>query len=103
MSTHQPYNAPNTIVGTPYQHWLDDAAQMGLMLFRMRQDSRRERLLDGRHRHRRETPDPKPVVIVATPRTSAALQIPTVATETVSPPPNIIPPRPQPLYQPPLD
>ena len=28
-----------------YQHWLDDAANMGLMLFRMRNDSKREGLV----------------------------------------------------------
>lgn len=28
-----------------YQHWMDDAANMGLMLFRMRNDSKREGIL----------------------------------------------------------
>ena len=39
----------------PYEHWLDDAAQMGLMLYRMRNDSKRERMLQ-----RRSRPPPPP-------------------------------------------
>lgn len=87
-----------------YQHWLDDAANMGLMLYRMRQDSKRERLLRGGHHHPSGTPShrvkpplvvpdppivpPSPVVVVSsdpTPRTSAALQTPTVATAPSTP------------------
>ena len=37
-----------------YQHWLDDAAQMGLMLYRMRNDSKRENMQP------RSTPPPPP-------------------------------------------
>lgn len=105
-SSHQPYNTPNTAVGTnqtvPYQHWLDDAANMGLMLYRMRNDSKRERLathpVARHHQHHRGIPPtpppppppnspplsplpvrPLPVLDTPTPR-SEALQIPTVAT-----------------------
>lgn len=35
----------NPTGGDPFSHWLDDAAYMGLMLFRMRNDSKRERAL----------------------------------------------------------
>ena len=91
-STHQPYNTPNTPVGTPtpqgphpipYQHWLDDAAQMGLMLYRMRNDSKRERVLRNQPPVViRTTTNPPPAGPArATPRTSAALQVPTVATQ----------------------
>ena len=100
-SSHQPYNTPNTAVGVPrsdYQHWLDDAAQMGLILYRMRNDSKRERLLrDEGHAPLRNPPDPvrrttappppPPITVPPlpltdpTPRTSA-LQVPTVATAT---------------------
>lgn len=119
----------------PYQHWLDDAANMGLMLFRMRHDSKRERLIPSRpgspmgfppgspqqaragpnqrptgggsasgnappaprsgHRHPHDgrpgvppapntPPALQPLALVdnATPRTSRALQTPTVATES---------------------
>jgi hypothetical protein len=99
-----------------YQHWLDDAANMGLMLYRMRNDSKRERMVgpprvqnnappspappqtpasspipmatrrqhpvDHPHRHRAyETPSPMRLREV-TPRTSRALQTPTVATQS---------------------
>lgn len=33
---------PNRPPEAAYQHWMDDAANMGLMLFRMRNDSKRE-------------------------------------------------------------
>lgn len=92
----------------PYQHWLDDAAQMGLMLYRMRNDSKRERLTTttppagsggpprGRpvYHHRMPLVTPQPVPVVpsqpevgtpahsrdTTPRTQQALHTPTVAT-----------------------
>lgn len=89
-----------------YQHWLDDAASMGLMLYRMRNDSKRERLLMSRGRPSHQpppsspinlattplvVPKPEPVRMVqpipipnATPRTSRALQTPTVATQSTS-------------------
>lgn len=109
-------NPSTSIPDAAYQHWLDDAANMGLMLYRMRQDSRRERLLRGGHHHPSSgtpprvkpplvVPDP-PVVVppspaaVAssdpTPRTSAALQTPTVATAPSTPPASAH--QPHPLY-----
>ena len=85
----------------PYHHWLDDAAQMGLMLYRMRNDSKRERLQQQRHpappphQHPQSPPAASappptpggrmvpvlqypPLVQEPTPRTAAALQTPTV-------------------------
>ena len=44
----------------PYEHWLDDAAQMGLMLYRMRNDSKRERMLQRRIRPPQVPPPPQP-------------------------------------------
>lgn len=82
-----------------YQHWMDDAAHMGLMLYRMRQDSKRERLLREAHHHhhnpQRSTPLPAAPKVDPTPRTSAALQTPTVATRSTEP---VLPPHP--LYLP---
>lgn len=43
----------------PYQHWLDDAANMGLMLFRMRNDSKREGIVQQR------TPPGTPPVVMS--------------------------------------
>ena len=119
-SSHQPYNTPNTNVGTntsssgatppPYQHWLDDAAQMGLMLYRMRNDSKRERMFRNHPPMVVRTsppapppssPAPQPMVLRdATPRTSAALQVPTVATQNNSAPQ---PPSQPPHFHLPLD
>ena len=89
-----------------YQHWLDDAAQMGLMLYRMRNDSKRERIVRVHHRQYpplRDPPDPQRIVVqppppphvspghdTTTPRT-AALQIPTVATTSSSSVPVTVP------------
>lgn len=121
-SSHPPsYHTPNaSSSGVPlppsryptYQHWLDDAAQMGLMLFRMRHDSKRERILSqspppsrmvpttppsnpvvsppARHQSQRVPPirtrNEERVSMVtsldATPRTTAALNTPTVTTES---------------------
>lgn len=98
-SSHQPYHPPNTPVGlsvdnvstaphpTLYQHWLDDAAQMGLMLYRMRNDSKRERMLRSHQRpplqHVVPQPVPRPLPRAEdTPRRTAALQVPTVATQS---------------------
>lgn len=85
-----PFNPP--VVA--YQHWLDDAANMGLMLYRMRQDSKRERLIQPRVHTRPPPvhhPDPPPPLPTpnarsrdTTPRTDRALQTPTVATRNTS-------------------
>lgn len=138
----------------PYQHWMDDAANMGLILYRMRQDSKREQRMPSSsppptppnppatpksspipirptpvlasptpHNHARSAQSPTPLSPPfpypvdttplyhhhnTTPRTDAALQIPTVATHSTStttptpPPPKgpRLPPvdRPHPLY-----
>lgn len=108
MDPRTPHQQP-----TAYQHWLDDAANMGLMLYRMRNDSKRERYVQPRatgpvppppppvpplttgsapipmavppmerrhpHHHHRA---PAPVAQEITPRTSRALQTPTVATHS---------------------
>lgn len=106
MDPHHPHRPD------PYQHWLDDAANMGLMLFRMRNDSKRERIVTrlptpvgsrhgspsgppmspqqppqpppppSRHRSHRQAPVATAPPPDATPRTSRALQTPTVATQS---------------------
>lgn len=134
--TTQPPPPPPTNHTDPYQHWLDDAAQMGLMLYRMRNDSKRERIVamptsppaHGHHQHQRRVvnhhqhqpmssphssgaPPPQSQGpsdhLNATPRTTQALQTPTVATSSnttslVSPhhPPQPPPSRPVPFYLP---
>ena len=71
-----------------YQHWLDDAAQMGLMLYRMRNDSKRERALRG-HAPLNNPPNPirmpPPEPVTVTPRT-AAIQVPTIPSTSTSSP-----------------
>lgn len=47
----------------PYQHWLDDAANMGLMLFRMRNDSKREGIVARQQSSGTPPGTPPPVVL----------------------------------------
>lgn len=103
MSGSHPPGVPQLITPVPYQHWLDDAANMGLMLYRMRNDSKRERI-QRQHPSSGTPPRPSPLPIpdppYATPRTAQALQTPTVATRSTEPSPTPPPPR---VFNLPLD
>jgi hypothetical protein len=68
MDQRQYVPPPASAANGPYQHWLDDAANMGLMLFRMRNDSKRERILTPSTSPQRGTPPVSPPPPMSIPR-----------------------------------
>lgn len=63
MTSPPPNSPPPGAKPEAYQHWMDDAANMGLMLFRMRNDSKREGIVERQRQSSGTPPGTPPPVL----------------------------------------